>query len=72
MDTQTSPKAQAASAIIDRLDGTSAVALLCDIKPPSVSGWRHDGIPKAQLNYLKVIRPDVFKDPEILTLLARI
>jgi hypothetical protein len=47
--------------IIDALGGTSAVARLCEIRPPSVSGWRARGrIPKAQLMYLKLARPDVF------------
>ena len=47
--------------IIDALGGTSAVARMCEIRPPSVSGWRARGrIPKAQLMYLKLARPDVF------------
>ena len=49
--------------IIDRLGGTSETARLCGIKPPSVSDWRKTGIPKAQRNYLKAIRPDAFIDP---------
>ena len=48
--------------IIDRLGGTSEVARLCEVKPPSVSEWRHKGIPRAQLKFLKAVRPDVFKD----------
>jgi hypothetical protein len=48
--------------VIDLLGGTGAVAELCDIKPPSVSGWKRNGIPKAQLNYLRAIRPDVFNE----------
>lgn len=47
--------------IIDRLGGTHAVARLFGIKPPSVSGWRHDGIPAARMQYLALARPDVFK-----------
>lgn len=46
--------------IIDALGGTSEVARLCEIQPPSVSGWRKLGIPKAQLNFLKLARPAVF------------
>lgn len=50
-----------ASAIIDALGGTSAVAKMFDIKPPSVSEWRElNRIPKARLMYLRVVRPDVF------------
>lgn len=48
------------SKIIDKLGGTSQVAKLCDVKPPSVSGWRNAGIPKSRLMYLRAIRPDVF------------
>lgn len=48
--------------IIDRLGGTSETARLCEVKPPSVSEWRHKGIPKAQLKFLKAVRPDVFSE----------
>lgn len=55
-----------AAKVIDRLGGTLAVARLCDIKGPSVSGWKQrNRIPKAQLNYLKAIRPDVFVDKPV-------
>lgn len=50
------------SIIIDRLGGTSETARLCEVKPPSVSEWRKTGIPKAQLKFLKLARPDVFED----------
>ena len=53
-----------ANKVIDALGGTNAVAKLCNVKPPSVSGWREDGIPDARLMYLKVIRPHVFKEIE--------
>lgn len=46
--------------IIDRLGGTSETARLCEVKPPSVSEWRKTGIPKAQLKFLKLARPEVF------------
>ena len=49
-----------ASEIIDDLGGTTAVAELCEIKPPIVSEWRKNGIPKAQLKFLELARPDVF------------
>lgn len=48
------------SQIIDALGGTAAVARLCDVKQPSVSDWRKNGLPKARRMYLKAIRPDVF------------
>lgn len=47
--------------IIDRLGGTSETARLCEVKPPSVSEWRKTGIPKAQLKFLKLARPEVFE-----------
>jgi len=46
--------------IIDALGGTSEVARLCEIQPPSVSEWRKLGIPKAQLKFLRLARPEVF------------
>ena len=49
-----------ASQVSDRLGGTSATAALCEIKPASVSEWRHSGIPKARVMYLKLLRPEVF------------
>ncbi len=53
-----------ANQIIDALGGTVAVARLCEIKPPSVSGWRREGIPKPRLDYFKLLRPDVFAAAE--------
>ena len=52
-----------ASKIIDDLGGTAKVATLCQVSMAAVSQWREDGIPKARLMYLKVVRPDVFEDP---------
>jgi DNA-binding transcriptional regulator YdaS (Cro superfamily) len=46
--------------IIDALGGTSAVAKLCKVRPPSVSEWRKNGIPAAREQYLRLLRPDVF------------
>lgn len=51
------------SQTIDRLGGTSAVANLCDVKPPSVSEWRKEGIPKARLMFLRLARPEAFDLP---------
>lgn len=59
------PKAMDANTsnrVIDLLGGTSATAALCDVKPPSVSDWRKTGIPKAQLKFLRLARPDVFQE----------
>lgn len=49
-----------ANQIIDALGGTNEVARLCEIKPPSVSEWRRDGIPRARLMFLRLARQDVF------------
>jgi hypothetical protein len=59
-----------ANTIIDRLGGTSETARLCDVKPPSVSDWRKTGIPRAQLKFLKLARPDVFEEAEIAAALG--
>lgn len=54
-------RAMDANKIIDDLGGTSVVAELCKVQPPSVSEWRTRGIPSARLMYLQAIRPDVFE-----------
>ena len=58
MDTKTT--ASAASEPIDKLGGTTEVARLCDIRPPSVSEWRRKGIPKPWMKFLELARPDAF------------
>lgn len=50
-----------AKTIIERLGGTQAVAVLFGIKPPSVSQWKRDGIPKARMQYIALARPDVIR-----------
>jgi hypothetical protein len=49
-----------ANDIIDALGGTSTVAKLCQVKTPSVSEWRRCGIPAARLQYLRLLRPEIF------------
>ena len=46
--------------IIDELGGTAEVARLCEISSQAVSQWRSNGIPRAQLKFLRAVRPDVF------------
>lgn len=53
--------------IIDALGGTTAVANLFEITEGAVSQWRSEGIPKARLMYLKLLRPDLFADAPELT-----
>jgi hypothetical protein len=50
--------------VIDRLGGTSAVAKICDVKPPSVHQWRTDGIPKYRLQFLRLAYPAAFEGLE--------
>lgn len=52
--------------IIDALGGTSEVAKMFQIKPPSVSEWRKNGIPKDKLQILRLTRPDVFAQLEAM------
>lgn len=51
-----------ASEIIEALGGTFRVAELCEVRPPSVSDWKKHGIPRARMMFLRVARPDVFKE----------
>ena len=48
------------SEIIDALGGPVAVARLCEGEPPSVSEWRHRGIPRARLMFLRLAHPELF------------
>jgi hypothetical protein len=57
-------KKNSPSEIINALGGTAETARICGIKPGSVSEWRRVGIPPARLMYLKLLRPDLFADPE--------
>lgn len=46
--------------VIDRLGGTGAVARICEVDPASISGWRKKGIPKARVQFLRVVYPEAF------------
>lgn len=61
---------QSVSTAIARMGGTSAVAKLCEITPASVSGWKHDGMPKSRIKFLRLARPDAFSDLRDCDLLA--
>lgn len=54
-----------AVAIIDALGGTAEVARMFEIRMPSVSAWRHEGIPRARMLYLKAVRPDVLAGVDV-------
>lgn len=49
------------NAIIDAFGGTVALARVCECKPQAVSRWRRAGIPKARRQFLKLLRPDLFR-----------
>ena len=48
--------------IISLLGGNAKTAKLCQVTPGAVSQWLHVGIPKHQLKFLKLARPDVFAE----------
>lgn len=56
---------QVANTVIDRLGGTSAVARLCECKPPSVHEWRINGIPKPRLQFLRLAHPEAFEGLDV-------
>ena len=49
--------------IIESLGGNAKTAALCEVTPGAVSQWLHNGIPKAQLRFIKLARPDLFPKP---------
>jgi hypothetical protein len=51
-----------ATKIIDALGGTAEVARLFDVRMPSVSGWKVEGIPKARMHYIKAVHPAALLD----------
>lgn len=53
-----SPSEMTDSEIIDALGGTTAVAKLLELEPPSVSGWKIHGIPQARKQTLALMYPD--------------
>lgn len=53
------PSDRLASALISELGGPYTVAKICDIKGPSVIGWRHHGIPKPWKKFLQLKFPNL-------------
>lgn len=49
--------------IIDALGGTAEVARLCELRMPTVSCWRKNGIPRPWLLYFTLLRPELFAQP---------
>lgn len=54
---------KAAETIITAFGGPTQMAILFEIKQPSVSEWKKKGIPKARLQTLRLMRPDLFVSP---------
>lgn len=50
------------SEVIDKLGGTTAVADIFQIKPPSVTAWRENGIPVYRKQTLALLFPGLVPD----------
>lgn len=61
MNTEIKQKQDEANRIIDALEGTSKVAEMFEITTGAVSQWRDEGIPKPRMQYIKLLRPDLFQ-----------
>jgi hypothetical protein len=53
--------------VIVRLGGNAKTAELCEVTPGAVSQWLRNGIPKAQLKFIRLARPDIFSDASLRT-----
>ncbi len=51
---------QEADRIIERLGGTVKAALFFEVTKGAISQWRHTGVPKSHLRFIKIARPDLF------------
>lgn len=49
--------------VIENLGGNAKTAVICEVSRAAVSQWRHNGIPRAQLKFLKATQPDAFVRP---------
>lgn len=49
-----------AARVIADLGGTAQAARFCDVTAGAVSQWRHTGIPKSQLRFIRAARPEIF------------
>jgi hypothetical protein len=56
------PAVEARRKLIDELGGTAAVARLFKISSPSVSEWKREGIPKARMQTIQLLRPDLVNE----------
>lgn len=53
--------AKEAQRVIENLGGTLAVAELCEIRGPSVSEWKRNGLPKGWRAFLFLKHPEAFE-----------
>lgn len=53
-----------ADALIEQFDGTSKVAALCEVRPPSITAWRTKGVPHAWNKYFKLLNPKLYRAAE--------
>lgn len=54
------PNAEAV-AIIEGLGGNAKTAEFCEVTPSAVSQWLRNGVPRVQIKFLRLARPDVFE-----------
>lgn len=54
-----------ATQVIDVLGSTAEVARLFDVRMPSVSDWKRDGIPHARMMLLRETRKDQLADIDL-------
>lgn len=53
------------SQLIDKLGGTGAVARIFKVSSQAVSKMRKNGIPQYRIDYLKLLRPELFENKDI-------
>lgn len=61
----TGAEAQEVQRILGVLGGNKGAATAFGITSAAISQWRQNGIPKAQIKYLRLARPDIFAAPEL-------
>ena len=54
-----------ATQVIDVLGGTAEVARIFDVRMPSVSDWKRDGIPHARMMLLRETRKEQLGDIDL-------
>lgn len=66
MDTQHKNQAQAyAERVIKALGETAEVARMCKVSMAAVSQWKENGIPDYRIDFLRLKRPEAFKEIDL-------